>query len=132
MPKRLQATGPTDESPIIAMAGPEREMCIWVGEGSAFANPFTMDGCREAGYQGTDEEIAERCKCAYKVWLGPSWRENWQGSESESRRKIILDHLPFLRGQYLACSCDIDKPCHADILLEMANEGLEDADSDSA
>jgi len=28
-----------------------------------------------------------------------------------------------LRGKDLACWCPLDKPCHADVLLEIANKG---------
>lgn len=30
-------------------------------------------------------------------------------------------HLPELRGKNLACFCRLDQPCHADVLLELAN-----------
>lgn len=30
--------------------------------------------------------------------------------------------LPELRGKNLACWCPLDEPCHADVLLELANE----------
>ncbi|EPX82062.1 hypothetical protein Salmuc_02429 [Salipiger mucosus DSM 16094] len=30
-----------------------------------------------------------------------------------------------LRGRDLACWCPLDRPCHADILLELANKGDE-------
>lgn len=30
-------------------------------------------------------------------------------------------HLPALRGHNLACWCSLDGPCHADVLLELAN-----------
>jgi hypothetical protein len=30
-----------------------------------------------------------------------------------------------LRGKNLACFCAIDKPCHADVLLELANPDRE-------
>ena len=41
----------------------------------------------------------------------------------------ICGHLPFdhreiideLRGKNLACWCPLDQPCHADVLLEIAN-----------
>jgi len=36
-------------------------------------------------------------------------------------RKINLEEL---RGKNLACWCPLDKPCHADILLELANGSL--------
>ncbi len=37
-----------------------------------------------------------------------------------SRRKIIQGALPDLIGKDLACWCENDAPCHADVLLEMA------------
>lgn len=35
--------------------------------------------------------------------------------------KIILAGLTELRGKNLACFCELDQPCHADVLLELAN-----------
>jgi uncharacterized protein DUF4326 len=37
-----------------------------------------------------------------------------------SRRKIIQGGLPDLVGKNLACWCDDTKPCHADVLIELA------------
>lgn len=36
-------------------------------------------------------------------------------------RRIVLNYLPTLRGHDLACWCPLDQPCHADVLLELAN-----------
>lgn len=36
-------------------------------------------------------------------------------------RKMARRDRRFLRGKNLACWCPIDKPCHADVLLEIAN-----------
>lgn len=39
-------------------------------------------------------------------------------------RQRVVDGLPDLaplRGKNLACWCALDQPCHADVLLEMAN-----------
>ncbi|WP_026986535.1 DUF4326 domain-containing protein [Fodinicurvata fenggangensis] len=36
-------------------------------------------------------------------------------------RTAILERLPELRGRDLACWCSLDKPCHADVLLDLAN-----------
>ena len=33
----------------------------------------------------------------------------------------LLDRLHELRGRDLACWCDLDQPCHADVLLELSN-----------
>ena len=38
------------------------------------------------------------------------------------RRAELLRRLPELRGKDLACFCALDKPCHADVLLELANK----------
>jgi hypothetical protein len=38
-----------------------------------------------------------------------------------SRRQYVLTSLTQLRGMNLACWCSLTKPCHADLLLELAN-----------
>lgn len=37
------------------------------------------------------------------------------------KANYILDVTEHLRGKNLACWCRLDKPCHADVLLEIAN-----------
>ncbi|MCB1718661.1 MAG: DUF4326 domain-containing protein [Candidatus Competibacteraceae bacterium] len=39
----------------------------------------------------------------------------------EQRMQRILVDLHELRGKDLACWCPLDKPCHADVLLKLAN-----------
>ena len=86
-----------------------------------FGNPFTMAGCREAGFIGDDAAIAARCVEAFRVWLDtPHWRENWDGEDSEFSRASMIAGLPGLQGQNLACWCG-EGPCHADVLLAIAN-----------
>jgi hypothetical protein len=36
-------------------------------------------------------------------------------------RGTLRRHLHELRGKDLACWCALDQPCHADVLLEIAN-----------
>lgn len=95
---------------------------VKVDRSTKWGNPFTVAGCRAAGLQGTDAAIAARCVEAFRVWLGPMWRANWDGPESEAPRAAILDNISELRGKNLACWCPPGAPCHADILLEIANE----------
>lgn len=39
----------------------------------------------------------------------------------QARCDWIREHVHELRGKNLACWCPLDAPCHADVLLEMAN-----------
>lgn len=110
---------------------------VIVARPTRWGNPFTMKDCREAGYSGTDAAIALRCVEAFRVWLGPHWRNNWTGPESEAARNSILSHIDDLRGRDLACWCKLCvrhqdglplgetcadcAPCHADVLLKLAN-----------
>jgi len=41
---------------------------------------------------------------------------------TDERRQMILARLHELRWKNLACWCGLDKPCHADVLLELANK----------
>jgi hypothetical protein len=36
-------------------------------------------------------------------------------------QESLLESLIDLRGRDLACRCPLDQPCHADVLLELAN-----------
>lgn len=42
--------------------------------------------------------------------------------ELNRRREVILKSLPELRGKDLCCWCKLEYPCHADVLLEIANK----------
>lgn len=44
---------------------------------------------------------------------------NWLETEASSTFKALA--VTELRGKNLACWCALDKPCHADVLLELAN-----------
>ena len=91
-----------------------------VDRSTRWGNPFTVADCREAGYRGTDAELSARCVEAFRVWLAGSDRD-WMGPQSEAAREAILARLPELRGRNLACWCKPGCPCHADVLLEIAN-----------
>ena len=51
-----------------------------------------------------------------------AWLNFGLGYWNGDRRMWILNHIRELRGLDLACWCPLDKPCHADVLLEMANQ----------
>ncbi|HUW00832.1 MAG TPA: DUF4326 domain-containing protein [Acidimicrobiales bacterium] len=45
----------------------------------------------------------------------------WLTNPTDPRAIILTEHLPELTGLDLACYCQPDDPCHADVLLELAN-----------
>lgn len=98
---------------------------VRVDHSAIFGTPFTAKGCREAGYTGDDKVIAARCVRAYRTWIdSPYWAYNWMGEESVRRRKAVFNGLHRLRWKNLACWCALDVPCHADVLLDIANRPI--------
>lgn len=80
---------------------------VYVGRPGVFGNPF---------FGGED-----RCLnvAKFREWLqGTRHRERFDliGARTEIRRRLAE-----LRGKDLACWCPLDGPCHADVLLELAN-----------
>ena len=43
------------------------------------------------------------------------------GNDFWQERQVLMASLPQLRGRDLACWCPLDQPCHADVLLQIAN-----------
>ncbi len=72
---------------------------------------------KEAGYHGTDAELRGMCVDAFRRWLDG----RFQQTLDDDRRTYILGNIEQLRGGNLACWCPLDGPCHAEVLLELAN-----------
>lgn len=47
----------------------------------------------------------------------------WMENRPECRNSYPVPSLTELRGKSLACWCKVGDPCHADVLLELANGG---------
>jgi len=54
-----------------------------------------------------------------RYWAVQGYR--WHLGENPDLRAAVAD----LRGKNLACWCPLDSPCHADVLLELANREVE-------
>lgn len=95
---------------------------VKVDRATRWGNPFLTASAVESGYATPETAQAFVVNC-FRDWLGPSQsgRDWWQGPESDARRRTILETLPSLRGKNLACWCKSGAPCHADVLLELAN-----------
>ncbi|MFZ1430584.1 MAG: DUF4326 domain-containing protein [Geminicoccaceae bacterium] len=79
-----------------------------------WGNPFVV------GRDGTREECVQLYKMLLSGLLVLTCKASL-GDQQEAAR-YARDHLHNLRGKNLACWCRLDgKPCHADVLLELAN-----------
>ena len=95
---------------------------VIVARPSKWGNPFTVSDAKDAGYRFSSDERARAFVVAcFDDWLRGD-RVAWMGPESDNAARAILDHLPALRGRDLACWCPLDQPCHADVLLRLANQ----------
>lgn len=103
---------------------PENTVCVT--RGTYFGNPFAV-----GGYYSIAPHADSRFNgMSYVRSLGQSEgfikvRDNEHAIEmyKEYLAKFPLSQnkIAELKGKNLACFCPLDKPCHADILLEIAN-----------
>ncbi len=86
---------------------------VKVDRTSKWGNPFKV------GEDGT----AAACVHAYRALLsGYVCLTSKADLELQHKaRSVVAAELDELRGKNLACWCRADKPCHADVLLEIAN-----------
>ena len=76
------------------------EGAVYVGRPTKWGNPFSIYECGGGDY-GRGAAIA-------------CFRHNLTDAQKEAARAE-------LRGKDLMCWCPLNKPCHADVLLEIAN-----------
>ncbi|QLF83864.1 hypothetical protein SEA_MOOSEHEAD_55 [Gordonia phage Moosehead] len=62
---------------------------------------------------------AESVECYRAYITGGGWPIDWKPFGAPSLEEIRTA----LAGRDLVCWCPLDQPCHADVLLEIANEG---------
>lgn len=70
---------------------------------------------RAAGYKPSDSVALETCLHAFRAWITGEW--HWAHGNSLP----VPPDPTELRGKNLACWCKPGEPCHADVLLELAN-----------
>lgn len=79
---------------------------VYVGRGSKWGNPYKIGDSWSVA-----KLDAEWCVRLYAADI----------SKHEFSLGFTLKEVLQLRGKNLACWCSLDKPCHADVLLEIAN-----------
>jgi hypothetical protein len=61
-------------------------------------------------FKDTKPEAVKLAVDAYRAWI------------NQPRQEALREKAgAVLRGRNLACWCPLDQPCHADVLLELAN-----------
>lgn len=84
------------------------EGAVYVGRPTLWGNQFRVDDDLGRWLEWDRETVVE----LHRLWITAPWME------------ASLPHfLGLLRGKDLVCWCPLDQPCHADILLELANGG---------
>lgn len=105
---------------------------VYVGRGSAWGNPFIVGEPSGVFPEGTGahgkaetlipaltlDQCIEFYQNAVEGFLKP---EMYPAGHDFSNKHRPHGNLFLLRGKNLMCWCDLDKPCHADVLLKLAN-----------
>ena len=86
-----------------------------VARPSKWGNPFTIGDCGSA-----EEAVARFGRAVLGAWSNGDFLPPFAHPESTIGR-IIADAPRELRGHNLACWCEAGEPCHADVLLSLAN-----------
>lgn len=89
---------------------------VIVDRTTRWANPWRIG---EPGIENAEEAVRRFRSAVLGFWSGGFFCKPQAHPESYIG-KIIRD-IDELRGRDLACWCPLDAPCHADVLLELAN-----------
>ena len=85
-----------------------------------YGNPFRGDEV----YVPTLTRVADRAHAVelFRWWLSRPADDLSMPFRREHHRLRTLLALDALRGRDLACWCPLNEPCHADVLMQLANE----------
>lgn len=104
------------------------EGAVYVGRPSRWGNPINLSDLAGQYPSLSIEQLAALAVRHFEdlVRIGTLTIPNWRHADGE--RRPITWHYPTaeviraeLAGRDLACWCAMDRPCHADILLELMN-----------
>jgi hypothetical protein len=84
------------------------EGAVYVGRPSKWGNPYTAPSCPRSEAVALFRDMLDRAPLGNGHW----------GRVGETVQETIRRELV---GKDLACWCPLDQPCHADVLLELAN-----------
>lgn len=94
------------------------EGAVYVGRPTKWGNPFVVSErttCKSCGQEIDGAYSPEQAMVAFRHYL--KHPHNLHGWPMPTVEMIRAE----LRGKDLACWCRLDQPCHADVLLDIAN-----------
>lgn len=96
--------------------------CVSVGRGTRWGNPFKLDGTIDVRYVRADlREVASAQKPTPRTQSDAA--AGFTLALLRGDLSFTLDDIKReLRGKDLACWCGAESPCHAEVLLSIANE----------
>jgi len=89
---------------------------VVVARPSKWGNPWTIDMYRDDWTDYTDTQLRSMAVSDFRGFM----EGRWDRVEEDGPLLAVPDLEP-LRGKNLACWCPLDQPCHADVLLDLAN-----------
>lgn len=91
---------------------------IYVGRPTVWGNPFTAKEWKKDGEKVSPTALV----LMYQILLSEVFGVFKKKYKQTDEEKLLLhEFLKPLRGKNLACWCALDKPCHADVILELLN-----------
>lgn len=89
------------------------EGAVYVGRPTKWGNP-----CRVGMFKDYSASNAVR---DFRKWISRDLSMR-SFENAFGKPPVVADIKAALRGKDLACWCPLDQPCHADVLLELANK----------
>lgn len=102
------------------------EGCVYVGRPTKWGNPYRWQEYPDYGYDPDDVDELRRMATSDFEGLVTG---RWERLDLDGRSEYPVERIGELRGKDLACWCPLEDehgnrvPCHADVLLEIANRG---------
>lgn len=98
---------------------------VYVGRPTKFGNPFRLaDGwieCYSVNRNILNPWIMWSISNGFELSDIVELYELWLTGEVKASYLPKVPDISVLKGKNLACFCSLDKPCHADVLLKLAN-----------
>jgi hypothetical protein len=94
---------------------------VVVARPTRWGNPFPIAEAIERGDATTQAEGRAVVVARFADVLRRGPASAWWSPGIADQATWVREHVHELAGRDLACWCPLDQPCHADVLLELAN-----------